>query len=65
MKPGYNDITMDEIMRRWPQTIRVILGHGMTCVGCPIAAFHTISDAAREHDLDEEVLLQELVAATS
>jgi len=46
------DMTMDEIMRLWPATIRVVLDHGMLCVGCPIAPFHTVGDAVREHHLD-------------
>lgn len=60
-----DDMTVDEVMRRWPATIRVFLHHGMLCVGCPIATFHTISDAAREHGLDETVLRKELERATS
>lgn len=53
MKPVLNeDMTMDEIMREWPATIRVVLDHGMLCVGCPIASFHTIEDAVKEHSID-------------
>jgi len=46
------DMTMDEIMRRWPATIRVVLDYGMLCVGCPIAPFHTVEDAVKEHEVD-------------
>lgn len=51
-----DDATMDEIMRMSPAAIRIVLQNGMLCVGCPIASFHTISDAAREHEFDEEKL---------
>ena len=54
------DMSMDEVMREWPATIGVILGHGMLCVGCPIAAFHTVVDAAREHDIAEAKLVHDL-----
>ncbi|MEO5323035.1 DUF1858 domain-containing protein [Mesorhizobium sp. CC13] len=57
------DMTMDTIMRRWPGSIRVILGHGLLCVGCPIASFHTVMDAAREHSLDEDMLVDDLTKA--
>lgn len=57
------DMHMDEIMRRWPQTIKILLRHRLLCVGCPIAAFHTIEDACREHGLDKEILTNELIAA--
>ena len=36
-------------MRRWPSTIRMFLDFRMACVGCPIATFHTVADACREH----------------
>lgn len=62
-KPYHDDMTMDEIMRRWPATIRVVLDHGLLCVGCPIASFHTADDAAREHGLDAEHLSAALRAA--
>ncbi|WP_363789441.1 DUF1858 domain-containing protein [Mesorhizobium sp.] len=58
-----DDATMDRIMRETPAAIRVILQHGMLCVGCPIASFHTVSDAAREHDLEEDQLRRDLEAA--
>ena len=43
------EMTVDEVMRRWPATIRVFLDFRMNCVGCPIAGFHTVEDACREH----------------
>ena len=54
---------VDDIMRRWPATIRVFLNHGMRCVGCPIACFHTVDDACREHGADRERFLADLRAA--
>lgn len=51
-KPYRDDMTMDEIMRAWPEAIRVVLDHGLLCVGCPIAGFHTVEDAIREHGID-------------
>jgi hybrid cluster-associated redox disulfide protein len=54
------DMSMDEIMRAWPGTIRVILRHRMLCVGCPIAPFHTISDACQEHGVDEALFLDDI-----
>lgn len=53
-------LTMDEIMRRWPATIRVILRHRLLCVGCPIAVFHTLEDAIREHEVEGERLRADL-----
>ncbi|WP_082525294.1 MULTISPECIES: DUF1858 domain-containing protein [unclassified Mesorhizobium] len=60
-----DDMTMDQIMRRWPLTIRVVIRSGMLCVGCPIASFHGVADAAREHGLDEDLLRSDLETAAS
>lgn len=53
---------VDDVMRRWPMTIRVFLNHRMHCVGCPITCFHTVADACREHGVDQEQFLAELSA---
>jgi hybrid cluster-associated redox disulfide protein len=51
---------VDDVMRRWPATIRVFLDYRMHCVGCPIACFHTVDDACREHNVDRESFLSDL-----
>lgn len=56
------DMPVDEIMRRWPATIAVMLRHSMLCVGCPIGPFHTVTDACSEHGVDEAAFVQELLA---
>ncbi len=54
---------VDDVMRRWPATIRVFLSHKMRCVGCPIACFHSVDDACREHGADRARFLADLRAA--
>jgi hybrid cluster-associated redox disulfide protein len=53
---------VDDIMRRWPATLRVFLDRKMHCVGCPIACFHTVDDACREHGADRARFLADLRA---
>lgn len=53
---------VDGIMRRWPATIRSFLDHRMNCPGCPIACFHTVADACREHYVEVEDFLGRLRA---
>ena len=57
------NMTVDEIMRRWPATIRVFIQNRMLCIGCPIGIFHTVKDACQAHRLDEEAFSRELLAA--
>ena len=65
MMPSPLDLEMsvDEIMRRWPMTIRVMIRHRMLCIGCPIGIFHTVADAAAAHSMDEASFSAELLAA--
>jgi hybrid cluster-associated redox disulfide protein len=55
---------VDDVMSRSPATIRVFLDFRMSCVGCPIAGFHSVDDACREHGIDRENFLAALRAVT-
>lgn len=57
------EMTVDEIMRRWPTTIRVVMRHRMLCIGCPIGIFHTVVDACQAHRIDVECFSAELLEA--
>nr|WP_274627798.1 DUF1858 domain-containing protein [Mesorhizobium shangrilense] len=57
------DMTVDEIMRRWPATIKVMIRNRMLCIGCPIGIFHTVADACEAHRVDLESFSEELLAA--
>jgi hybrid cluster-associated redox disulfide protein len=56
---------VDDVMRQWPETIRVFLDYRMRCVGCPIGCFHTIEDACREHGSDSATFLADLRSAVA
>ena len=58
--PFRSDDLVDDIMRAAPHTIRVFLEFKMACVGCPIATFHTVEDACREHGIDRDKFLAAL-----
>lgn len=63
MPIGFDDL-VDDVMRG-SETIRVFLQFRMGCVGCPIACFHTVDDACREHGVDREVFLNALRSVTA
>jgi hybrid cluster-associated redox disulfide protein len=58
------DTMVDQVMNRWPASIRVFMDFKMGCVGCPIAAFHSVDDAVREHKVDPAAFLNALRAVT-
>ena len=59
------DLTVSDIMQRWPTTIGVFIDWQLHCVGCPIGGFHTLSDAAAEHGLALEALTAAVAGATT
>lgn len=62
-KPRLDDMPVDTIMDRWPETIRVFIDHRMACVGCPVGSFHTLTDAAYEYQLTLQLLEDEMLRA--
>ncbi len=61
MPIGFDDI-VGEVMDARPATIRVFLDFRMGCVGCPIATFHSVGDACKEHGVDRDEFLAALRA---
>lgn|GEM_PF-1005802 len=57
------DLSVDEIMRRWPATIRLMIRHRMLCIGCPFGIFHTVAEAAAAHEVDEAIFSGEMLTA--
>jgi hybrid cluster-associated redox disulfide protein len=54
------DLTVAEVMDRWPQTIPVFFRYRMACVGCPIARFEILAEVAAIYGLNLSRFLNEL-----
>ena len=50
-------LSVAEIMLMCPATIRLFMTWRLHCVGCPIAPFHNLRDAALEHGVDADDLI--------
>jgi hybrid cluster-associated redox disulfide protein len=59
MAISFDDL-VDDVMGDRPETIRIFLAFQMHCVGCPIACFHNVTDACREHRVDPDTFLAAL-----
>ena len=59
----FSDLSVDEIMDRWPATIRVFIRHDMLCIGCAIGSFHTLGEACKAHNLEESAVTRDLMTA--
>ncbi|MBZ9689735.1 DUF1858 domain-containing protein [Clostridium estertheticum] len=56
------DMTIGEVVRQKPESVEVLMGFGMGCVGCPSAQAETLEEAAMVHGLDLEALMAKLNA---
>jgi hybrid cluster-associated redox disulfide protein len=54
------ELTVAEVLTRWPETIPVFLRHQLACIGCVMAPFDTLSDVARIYNLPLDRFLEEL-----
>lgn len=52
-----------ELLANQPQVIPIFLRHGMACVGCSMAAFETLEDAARIYGVKFEAFFKEITRA--
>ena len=57
LSPG---ITVKKLLDRYPQLLQLFMDLGLLCIGCPVEAFHTLADVAREYHLDLNQLLQRI-----
>ncbi len=54
------DMLIGDIIRSNPETIGVLMQHGMACVGCPSSQMESIEEAAMVHGLDLNKLMDDL-----
>jgi hybrid cluster-associated redox disulfide protein len=54
------DMTIDDALDAYPRLANLFVRHHMICVGCGIARFHTLRDAAEMYHLDPEQLRSEI-----
>lgn len=55
--------TVEDVLTRSPHAAGVFLGHRMACMGCTMAPFDTVADAADAYGLDPHRFADELVEA--
>lgn len=56
------NMMITDVLERWPRTADVFHNHTMACVGCAVAPFYSICDAALVYGLVPEQFIDELLA---
>lgn len=51
------------VMERWPETAPIFMRLRMACVGCDVAGFETVAEAAAAYGIAVDRLVAELQAA--
>lgn len=54
------DMLIGDVVRSNPETIGVLMAHGMACVGCPSSQMETLEEAAMVHGLNLDSLMDAL-----
>ena len=54
------DMTIGEVMEKYPETADVFIRHGLRCFGCFVAMMETLEQGAKSHGIDVEELLKDL-----
>ena len=56
-------MTIGEVVEKFPQTVEVFLRHGLMCFGCAVARFENVEQGAMAHGINVEALVKDLNAA--
>ncbi len=54
------DMSIMEVVQKYPETIEVFMNSGMGCIGCAAAHFENIEQGALAHGIDIDGLMQGL-----
>ncbi len=54
------DMSIMDVVTKWPDTADVFMKHGMGCLGCSAARFENIEQGAMAHGIDVEALMADL-----
>ena len=59
------EMTIGEVVEKYPQSVEVFLRHGLMCFGCAVARFENVAQGAMAHGIDVDALMKDLNAAAA
>ena len=54
------DMSIIEVVQKYPDTVHVFMRHGLGCIGCALARFENIRQGAEAHGIDVDALIKDL-----
>jgi len=59
------EMKIGDVLKQYPDSLKVFLSHGLMCVGCAVARFENIGQGATAHGIDIDALIKDLNEAVS
>ena len=59
------DMSIMEVVQKYPDTVEVFINSGMGCLGCAAAHFENIEQGALAHGIDVDTLIEGLNKAVA
>ena len=59
------EMTIGEVLKEYPESLKVFLTHGLMCVGCAVARFENIRQGATAHGINVDALIKDLNEAAT
>ena len=60
MKKITKNMKIEEIIKKYPETIEVFARYGFHCIGCAAASFESIEDGAKAHGVTVDEIVEDL-----
>ncbi|RCX21079.1 hybrid cluster-associated redox disulfide protein [Anaerobacterium chartisolvens] len=54
------DMSITDIVEKYPQTVEILMNYGMHCFGCMAARFENIEQGAMAHGINVDDLMKDL-----
>jgi len=54
------DMTIEDVVTQYPESMMVFMKHGLHCVGCHVSAFESVEDGAKAHGINVDALVADL-----
>ncbi len=59
-KPITKNMSIGDIVEKYPGSMQVMLNHGLHCVGCHVESWETLEEGAVAHGVDADILVNKL-----
>lgn len=54
------DTIIGEVVQNYPKSVDILSKHGMHCIGCHVATWETLEQAAQSHGINISKLMEDL-----